>query len=91
MSAKVAFLSKAVGDNERKPLLAVNRSSLVGRNGQQAVFVVRGGRVQEVPLRGGRDFGEMVEVLEGVRQGDRVVLNPSKRLRDGSTVKLPEG
>lgn len=91
MSAKVAFLSKVVSDNERKPLLAVNRSSFISRNGQQAVFVVKGNRVQEVPIRPGRDFGEMVEVLEGVRQGDRVVLSPSKRLRDGSTVKLPEG
>lgn len=91
MSAKVAFLSKAVNDDEQKPRLAVNRSSLVSRDGQTIVFLVKGNRVEEVPLRLGREFGEMVEVLEGVKQGDRVVLNPSKRLRDGSKVKLPEG
>jgi RND family efflux transporter MFP subunit len=91
MSAKVAFLSKAVSDDEQKPRLAVNRSSLVSRDGQTSVFIVKSNRVEETPLRLGREFGEMVEVLEGVKQGDRVVLNPSKRLRDGSKVKLPEG
>jgi len=91
MSAKVAFLSKAVSDDERKPRLAVNRSALVSRDGPTSVFVVRSDRVEETPLRLGREFGEMAEVLEGVKQGDRIVLNPSKRLRDGSKVKLPEG
>jgi len=91
MSAKVAFLSKAVSDDERKPRLAVNRSALVSRDGPTSVFVVRSDRVEETPLRLGREFGEMAEVLEGVKQGDRIVLNPSKRLLDGSKVKLPEG
>ncbi len=91
MSAKVAFLSKVVSDDERKPLLAVNRSAIVSRDGQKALFVVKGNRVDVTPLRPGREFGEMVEVLEGVKQGDRIVLNPSKGLRDGSKVKLPEG
>ncbi len=91
MSARVAFLSKVVGDDERKPLLAVNRSAVISRDGRKAVFVVKGRRVEETPLRTGREFGEMVEVLEGVRQGDRIVLNPPRGFRDGSKVKLPEG
>lgn len=91
MSARVAFLSKVVGDDERKPLLAVNRSAVVSRDGRRAVFVVRGNRVEETPLRTGREFGEMVEVLEGVQQGDRIVLNPPRGLRDGAKIRLPEG
>jgi multidrug efflux pump subunit AcrA (membrane-fusion protein) len=34
-----------------------------------------------------RDFGEEVEVNGGLRQGDRVVLNPAVDLADGSKVR----
>jgi multidrug efflux pump subunit AcrA (membrane-fusion protein) len=32
----------------------------------------------------------MVEVLQGVKVGDQVVLNPSDRLEDGSKIKIEE-
>jgi multidrug efflux pump subunit AcrA (membrane-fusion protein) len=35
-------------------------------------------------------MGDMVEILEGVKLGDRVVLNPSDRLRNGSRIKIEE-
>jgi multidrug efflux pump subunit AcrA (membrane-fusion protein) len=35
-------------------------------------------------------MGDMVEVLQGVKVGDRVVLNPSDRLKSGSKIKIEE-
>jgi multidrug efflux pump subunit AcrA (membrane-fusion protein) len=35
-------------------------------------------------------MGDMVEVLGGVKVGDRVVLNPSDRLRNGSKINIEE-
>jgi len=36
----------------------------------------------------GRDFGQVVEVLEGVGPTDRVILNPSDSLTAGATVRI---
>jgi hypothetical protein len=32
----------------------------------------------------------MIEVLEGVKVGDQIVLNPSDRLKDASKIKIEE-
>jgi multidrug efflux pump subunit AcrA (membrane-fusion protein) len=41
-------------------------------------------------VRTGARFGDLVEVLEGVKAGDRVVIKPAPRLRDGSRIKSAE-
>jgi multidrug efflux pump subunit AcrA (membrane-fusion protein) len=39
----------------------------------------------------GRDFGSEVEVLSGVGEGDRVILNPLDSLADGAAVRIVNG
>jgi HlyD family secretion protein len=51
-----------------------------------AAYVVDGGRAQLRRLRIGEQSPELAEVLEGVREGERVVLRPSEALRDGMRV-----
>jgi hypothetical protein len=36
----------------------------------------------------GRNFGEMVELLDGVTPSDKLVLNPSDSLADGDQVSI---
>lgn len=90
MSAKVAFLSRPVRGEEKKPRTALNQAALVNREGRKAVFLVKGNRVVETPVSLGGPMGDMVEVLEGVKVGEQVVLNPSNRLRNGSKTKIEE-
>jgi RND family efflux transporter MFP subunit len=90
MSAKVAFLSRPVKEEEKKPRIALYQSALVNRKNQKSVFVVKGDRVVETPVSLGSPMGDMVEVLEGVKVGDRVVLSPSDRLKNGSKIKIEE-
>jgi len=90
MSAKVAFLSRSVKAEEEKPRTALHQTALVNRKDRKVVFLVKGDRVVETPVSLGGPMGEMVEVLEGVKAGDRVVLNPSDRLRNGSKIKIEE-
>ena len=90
MSAKVAFLSRPVTGEEKKPRVAFNQSAVVNRKNLKAVFLVKGDRVVETPVSVGGPMGDMVEVLEGVKAGDRVVLNPSDRLKNGSKIKVEE-
>ena len=90
MSAKVAFLSRLVKTEEEKPRTAINQTALVDRKERKTVFLVKGDRVVETSVSLGRPMGDMVEVLGGVKVGDRVVLNPSDRLRNGSKINIEE-
>jgi len=90
MSAKVAFLQRPVKPEERKPLTALNPLSVLTRNGKKAVFLMKDDHVAETPVTLGAQIGEMIEVLNGVKAGDRVVLKPLSKLRSGIRVKVAE-
>ncbi len=85
MSAKLALLEKAVPPEERKPVTAIQPAALVERDGRKLVYVVKDGRVSSVEVKVGNKVGELLQV-EGVKAGDKVVLNPSAKLHDGAAV-----
>lgn len=87
MSAKVAFLSRAVAPADRKPVLALRPAALARRDGAQVAFVVEDGKVRQRRVTAGRKIGELVEV-SGLPAGAKVVLNPSDNLSDATPVKL---
>ena len=60
---------------------------IFNRNGLQ-VAVVKDGKAEIRKLRETRDLGTKVEVDAGVKQGDRVILNPPVNLVEGSNVHL---
>jgi RND family efflux transporter MFP subunit len=91
MSAKVAFLSRDLVPGEKIPRTGVNRSAVMTRNGKKFVFVIRDGKAFEVPITTGERFGEMEEVRQGVEAGERVVVSPPPRLKNGSRTKILEG
>jgi len=90
MSAKVSFLSRVIQPGEEKPLQAVPASSVLSRAGQSVVFLVDGDRVVERPVRAGRRLDAMVEIVEGLGPGDKLVVNPGNDLKAGTRVKVPE-
>jgi multidrug efflux pump subunit AcrA (membrane-fusion protein) len=89
MSAKVAFLSRPVKSDEQKPRTALNRAALINR-GEKKVFLVKGDRVFETAVSLGPEIGDMIEVLDGVKAGDNVVLNPPSGLKNASKIKVLE-
>lgn len=62
-------------------------SALFRSGGQWHAFVVGGGRAWRKPLQVGRRNELHAQVLEGVAQGERVVLFPSDKLTDGAKVQ----
>jgi HlyD family secretion protein len=49
-----------------------------------AVFRAENGRIREVPVEVGRRSRAEAEILDGVEEGDRVVVYPSDRVEDGA-------
>ena len=90
MSAKVAFLSQPLGATERQPRLTIPKAALVTREGRSYSFLVTGNRVKLVPITVGLTLNDLVEIAGGLKEGDRVVLNPPRSLHDGSRVKVKQ-
>jgi RND family efflux transporter MFP subunit len=90
MSTKVAFLSRAVNDEEKTLRTVINPAAIISKGNNKAVFLVKDNMAVEVPLTTGQQFGDMVEVLSGVKAGDRVVLRPLDKIRDGAKIKVAQ-
>jgi HlyD family secretion protein len=67
-------------------VLKVPVSSLFRRGEDWVVYVEDGGRARLRPLRLGRRNGSEAHVLEGVGQGDTVVVHPPDTLSDGARI-----
>ena len=85
MSAKVAFLSKSVPQVENVAHVAVPATAIVERSGRKVVYVVKDGKAVETAVQPGSPIGDLVQV-NGLRAGDKVVLKPSERVRNGVDV-----
>ena len=88
MSAKVAFLSQQVPADQRSARTVVQPGAIVNRSGRSIVYVIKDNRVSAVEVQTAGRIGEMIEVVKGVAPGDRIVLKPSGKLRDGAAVSL---
>ena len=88
MSAKVAFLSQEVPADQRSARTVVQSAAVANRSGRSVVYVIKGNRVSEAQVETGRAIDGMIEVVKGVEPGDKVVLKPSGKLRDGAAVSL---
>jgi len=56
--------------------------------GMKVASVDAKGRVKLVAIKAGRNFGQAIEVLEGLQGTERLVLNPSDSLADGDVVNV---
>lgn len=72
---------------EGADVLAAPSSALFRNDGHWAVFVVRGGRARMTPVTVGRNNGIWAEILDGIEDGQNVVLFPGPELEDGSRIE----
>ena len=73
----------------RSKVLAVPESCLVLREDQKTVFVVTpDNKVVQKVLKLGEAAGGWVEVLDGVAEGDKIVVAGQHKLKDGASIRL---
>ena len=72
---------------EGKNVLRAPAGALFQRGGAWQAFVVEGGRANVRAVKVGRGNGIDTEIIDGLREGERVVVYPGDKVADGSRVE----
>lgn len=88
MSARVALLERPVSPAETTPKTALPPAAVRGEGGRQVVFRIDGERARAVAVVLGPAIGDQVEVRSGISAGEKIVLRPLDRLRDGRRIAV---
>jgi len=72
----------------KKAANVVPVEAIVEKSGKKYVFKVVDGKARLTPVVVGLSTGNSVEIIEGVKIGDQVVVKGVEKLKDGSGVKL---
>lgn len=85
MYGSVIFSSK---EENKVPITVVPRNAFVGSISNNEVFVAREGAAYLTKIVSGRNFGDKVEVLEGLKPGDVVITSGIINLADGAKINI---
>lgn len=87
MGIKVSFLEEGAAP-AAAPALLIPAAAIVTDGDQAFVWVVRDGKVERRPVQTGAARDGQVPVTEGLAGGEAIVVDPPRRLREGSPVEL---
>jgi multidrug efflux pump subunit AcrA (membrane-fusion protein) len=76
---------------EKPAALVVPRTAVLGEEGKQFVFTVEGNQAFRKPVVTGIEQEGLIEIVEGVKEGDKIVVRGQESLRDRSTIRIIEG
>lgn len=85
-----AFVSVRVSVPRAAPVILIAGSALAVRKDGPQVAIVKDGKVRWQAIALGRDLGKELEVVRGVSEGDKLVLNPEDDLIEGQEVRATD-
>jgi len=77
--------------SEKLGALVVPRHAVIEAGGSKSIFIVQGNQALRKKVVTGYEQDQVVEILEGVSEGDQVVVRGQESIRDRSTVRVIEG
>jgi RND family efflux transporter MFP subunit len=90
MGAKITFLAPGSDQSaaQEKSMLTVPAAAVASRNGRQVVIQIKDGRAAEIPVVLGERLGNLVEIKQGLKEGDKVIGKIDENLHEGSRVSI---
>lgn len=82
------FLTVRLAIDRREGAVLVSEEALVPDGEEQFVFLARGGKATKVRVRIGQRLDGRVEIVEGLRAGDEVVVRGTQKVRDGGLIQI---
>ena len=74
--------------SDQNEALVIPREALIGSSRDASVYLVRDSVAYQQPIRLGQTAGGDLEVLEGLQEGDQVVVNGQINLTDSTQVSI---
>ncbi len=75
-----------------RQVLTVHKDAILKKPSGDLVFVINGDdKAEPRPVRLGAEVGSRLEVLDGLKSGERVVVRGNERLRPGAKVRVGKG
>jgi membrane fusion protein (multidrug efflux system) len=74
----------------RNDALLVPVRAVPGAAGSQSVYVVREGKPARQPIRVGAEVDGRVEIIDGLKVGDTVIVAGATEVREGGTIRIVE-
>ncbi|MGC4817891.1 efflux RND transporter periplasmic adaptor subunit [Micromonospora sp. DT63] len=72
---------------EAADAVTVPASAVFSADGRDTVWVVRDGKADRAPVTVGVQGADLVQILNGVQDGDRIVVRGTDQVRDGQEVR----
>jgi HlyD family secretion protein len=89
MGIKVAFLEdEKTGADADLSKLTVKSSAVFKSSDLSYVYVYNSGVIEQREIKTGNSGNDITEIFSGLNAGDKIVDNPSNRLKDGVKVKV---
>lgn len=73
---------------EKRDVLSVHKDAVITRRGSQMVYVIEDGKAAARTVLLGEAVGARLEVLDGLSEGEQVVVRGNERLRPGQAVAV---
>jgi RND family efflux transporter MFP subunit len=92
MNAKVTFIQKPEpGAKTEAARVTVPKSAIQQRDGKAVVLVFNNGRAVSQSVTVGGEFGDRIEIKQGLAGGETVIVRGLENLTDGSRVRVKTG
>jgi RND family efflux transporter MFP subunit len=73
---------------QQEPVMLIERSAFIGGVSSNQVFVVENNKAVTRKVVTGRTIGDKVEVIEGLNEGEQIVVSGQVNLTEGSAVNI---
>lgn len=76
------------GEGASVSALVVPRNAFVGSVSDNKIFIIKDGKAVEKRVQSGRSFGDYMEVLDGLSEGDEVIVSGQINIFDETPVQV---
>ncbi len=85
------FVKVVLQTNIRENVLVVKGDSVVEKNGKSYVYIVEDDNAVQKDVITGLDVGSYIEIKEGLRENEKVIIKGQNYVEDGTKVKVVRG
>ncbi len=85
------FAEIKVQTDIRKSVVAVKSEAVIDEEGKDVVFVAEDGKAVAKEVKVGLDTGEYVEIIDGLKGREKVIVKGQNYVEDGTIVKVVRG